>query len=359
VDYDSLPTVPGKVGVVGAGVLGSGIAQVCLQSGFEVLLIDHTEEALAAGEGLILRGLHRAEQPAAFGRLRKATRLQRLQECDLAIECSAESPQAKQDLLCRVDAQMPPDRIVGIHTPALTVGLLTRGVENPERFVGLNFFHPVPHTKLAEVAAGAMSSPEAVEGAVGFAGKLGKTALSCKDAPGFMVHRLACAQYRAALRLFEEGLGTPAGIDGALRSAGAMRVGPFEAMDWMGLDESLSVSATIYELLGRPDRLKPSRVQQALVKGGWLGRKDNGGFYVYDEGQSGVENPALYKIAADRPTAAAEPRALLAAVIKGGLAEARFMVSEGVAAPRDIDVAARLGLHWPRGPFEWEGKPES
>jgi len=344
-----------KAGVVGGGALAAGISQLCLQAGLEVLLVDDSQEALDDTEGLILRGLHRAEQPAAFGLLRKATRLARLEECDLAIECACDAPEAKQDLLCRMDARLEPGKPLCVQTAALPVGIAARMVENPDRVAGIHFLVPASVMELVEVIAGVYTSVGTLAAVTDFVARLGRTAVRCKDSPGFVVSRLARPFYRASLRLLEEGSGTPAGIDAALR-AGGVRAGPFEALDFYGLGEDLAVAELIYELLERPERLKPAVLQKEMVARGATGRREGRGFFIYGEGGDKRENPVLRELLPGMGLRPAEPGETLRRVVGEMLREAHALVSEGVAEAKDVDAAARLALHWPKGPFEWEGE---
>ena len=334
--------------MVGAGPLGAGVAQLCLQSGLEVLLFDDTEGALAEAESRILQGLHRAEQPSVFGLLRKSTRLSRLEECDFAVECAGETPQAKQDMLSRMDARLAPGRGLAVQTEVLPVGMVSRAVENPERVVGMHFFQPVPVAPVVEVIRGAHSTPEVVETALGLVQRFGKAAVLCGDAPGFVVNRLARPYYRAAMRLVEDGKAGPSAVDAALRARG-MRNGPFEMLDAVGIDEDLALASLVYELLGRPERLKPASLQEALVARGFCGRRSGGGFYLYGNGRPAGENPAIQDLMAKAGDAGA---CIADLVIRETLREAQALVSEGIASREDIDKALRLALFWPKGAFE-------
>lgn len=341
------------VGVVGAGAVGCGVAQLCLQAGIEVVLVDDTEEVLSDAEDRILKALHRAEQPGAFGLMRKATRLDRVGECDFVVECAAEAPEAKQDLLCRLDARLERPRPLASQTGALPLNMVGRSVENPDRIVGLHFFLPVPIMGLVEVIRGEHSSDKTVETALDLVKRIGKRPIRCKDSPGFVVNRVTLPFYRTAMELLEQGRGTPAWIDGAMRNLGGLRAGPFEILDFLGLEESLANGSVIYELLGRPDRLKPCVVQERLVERGFAGRREAGGFYVYD-GKPGEANPVLEQLVEGLGQDPAPPPDIVRRVLEKVFAEAHAVADEGIAAAEDVDAAIRLALGWPKGPFEWE-----
>ncbi|MFC1679959.1 3-hydroxyacyl-CoA dehydrogenase NAD-binding domain-containing protein [Elusimicrobiota bacterium] len=342
------------IGIVGAEGLGAGIAQICVQSGLEVLLVDDTEEILGEAEDRILRGLQRAEQPAAFSLMRKATRLDRLESCDLIVEVGSEAPEAKQDLLRRIDSRVPPSTVLAVQTAALPVHIVARAVENPDRVVGVHFFAPAHIAKLVEVVHYEHASENALRTAMDFVGKLGKIGVRCKDKPGFVVNRVARPLYLTAMRLLEKGGGTPATIDAALRNLGGFPAGPFQMVDFFGLENDFAVSEIVYQLLAQPERLKPARVEEKLLAHGCRGYANRRGFYVYGDNLSGAANPLLEELVEGYGGAPATPPEVLEEVLKAVFAEAHVAAGEGIASKEDIDVAMQAGLHWPKGPFAWE-----
>lgn len=340
------------VAIVGAGAAAPGVAQLCLQKGLEVVLVDETEEALGRAEDQILRGLHRAEQPAAFSLLRKATDLRRAVDCDLVLEASDAGFEARRERLCRIDARLAPRRVLAVHTGALPARHFASALENPERLVGVHFPPPAHLVPFAEIACAPQSAERAVDAALGLARALGKTAARCKDSPGLIVNRISRPFFLTALGLLEHGRGTPASLDEALREAGGFRSGPFQWLDFAGLEEELALTETIYALLERPARLKPSALLAKLVARGCRGRRNSRGFYVYGENPPGTVNPLLEELAPGSEKIAANEA--LRAVVGAVAAEARLLVEQGVASPQDIDAAARLALGWPKGPFAWQ-----
>ncbi|OIO04164.1 MAG: hypothetical protein AUJ52_15755 [Elusimicrobia bacterium CG1_02_63_36] len=343
-----------QIGIVGAGDIGSGLAQTCVASGLQVLLIDDSEEALASAEERVLKGLHRAEQPESFSLLRKATRLNRVEECDLVVSCATEDPAHTQDLLRRIDARLDRGKLLAVQTTAMPVRVVGRAVENPDRLVGLHFFHPAHHMKLVEVVHYEHAEEKAVESALDFAVRIGKTAVRCKDSPGFIVNRLARPFIHTALRFIAEGRGTPASIDGALRSLGGFPAGPIEMVDFFGLEEDYGVAETVYQLLERPERLRPSALVYAMIGRSVLGRRHGSGFYLYGSSPNGSGNPLLRQLVGAYDSHPVKTVEILDTVLEAVFLEAHRLVDEGVAGPEDIDCAAKLGLLWPKGPFEWE-----
>lgn len=336
--------------------MAAGIAQLCVQSGLEAVLVFDSEEALGWAEDAVLRGLHRAEQPAAFSLLRKSTVVSRLAACDAVIEACSEEAEVKRDWLRRVDARLRPDRVLAVQTSALPVGAVASAVENPERVVGVRFFPPVPLVPAVEVIRGDHTSEEAMRDAMELAERLGKSPVRCKDAPGFAAGRVSRPFYLAALRLLEEGKGTPAAVDAALRNHAGFPAGPFERLDHGGLEEEHAASVLIHSLLGSPERLKPSGLLEKLLARGCRGRRNSRGFYVYGENPPGTVNPLLSELVAGFGSRPCPPGEIVAAVLDAAAEEARVAVSEGVASPQDIDTVMRKGLGWPVGPFEWMEK---
>ena len=349
-----MPLIEPLIGIVGAGDIGAGLAQACVSAGLPVLLIDDADESLGRAEDRILRGLQRAEQSAAFSLLRKATRLQRVEDCDLVVECATEDPAHTQDMLRRIDSRLERGRVLAVQTTAMPVSLVGRAVENPDRLVGLHFLSPVSHMKLVEVVQYQHAEEETVRKAVEFVSRIGKTPVRCKDSPGFIMNRLARPFIHTALRFIEQGRGTPASVDGALRSLGGFPAGPVEMVDFFGLQEDFAVAEIVYQLLGRPERLTPSPLAYALIGRGVLGRRRGRGFYLYGDAPNGTSNPLLKELVPGYDGEPARPEEILAAVLDSVADEARRIVDDGIAGPDDVDAAAKMGLLWPKGPFEWE-----
>lgn len=342
-----------SIGVVGAGTMGSGIAQLLAQCGFAVLLYDISEEILSKAEERIQKGLERIEDPRAFSLVRKTTSLRRLSACDSIIEAAVEDLAVKRDLFVQLDRVLEPPKLLATNTSSLSVGRIASGIENPDRVVGMHFFNPAYVMRLVEVVRTGNSSDAAVAGALELAKALGKTPVVCKDTPGFIANRVARPFYLSGMSVVEEGGGTPAEVDRALREAG-FRMGPFELMDLIGLEVNLTISRQIWDALGRPERLRPRKIQEQLVARGCRGRKNASGFYVYGENPPGTVNQDLEELVegwAKRPLA---PKEIVARVVGAVVQEAELAAEEGVASKPDIDTAMKLGLNWPRGPFEWQ-----
>ena len=290
--------------VVGAGLMGAGIAQVAAQAGHDVLLFDTRDGAADAAkaklaqtlDGLAAKGKLTAEAVAAT--LARITPVAALQPADLVIEAIVENLDVKRALFAELESLLPDDAVIATNTSSISVTALARGMKRPERLVGMHFFNPVPLMKLVEVVSGLGTAPEVAQAIHALAGRWGKTAVHARSTPGFIVNRIARPYYAEALMLLQERAATPEVIDACLRAAG-FRMGPCELMDLIGHDTNFAVTNSVFAANFFDRRFTPSLVQQELVDAGWLGRKSGRGFYRYPEGA-----PALPAVSLPTPTAA-------------------------------------------------------
>jgi 3-hydroxybutyryl-CoA dehydrogenase len=352
------------VGVVGAGVMGSGIAQVALEAGHEVVLHDVDEAALAHGRDRIADGLTRraarlVDDPAGIdawvaeriARLRETDVLEQLgDETEVVIEAALESLDLKQTIFRALDAAADAATILATNTSALSVGAIAAVTARPERVIGLHFFNPAPLMALVEVVAVPGSSRPVVASATSLVTSWGKTPVRSADSPGFIVNRVNRPFTLEALRLLEAGSASIEIIDRAVREGG-FPLGPFELMDLTGIDVTYAASSSIWERLGRPERLRPSPIQEQLIAEGHLGRKSGQGFYRYEAARPSGD---VLATAVDRsdPSMSVDGAAIRSRILAAIDAEARLVVAEGVASEGDIDLAMRLGANHPQGPFE-------
>jgi 3-hydroxybutyryl-CoA dehydrogenase len=347
------------VGVVGAGTMGAGIAQVSLQAGHEVLLNDVDEAAMERGRGRIEDGLRRLVERGrlandllepTLARLRHAHSLASLAgEADLVVEAAFEDLGLKQEIFRALDAGARADTILATNTSALPVSAMAAVVGRPDRILGLHFFNPVPAMPLVEVVVAERTSDAAVRGGLEFAEGLGKTPIVCRDAPGFIVNRVNRPFTLEALRMLEAEAAGVVAIDSAVSAAG-YPMGPFRLMDLVGIDVNLAVARALYEAFDSADRFRPSPIQEELVAAGTLGRKSGRGFYDY-----GGREPVL----AYRPElgalASLADKEIVTRIELAIINEAYHAAGERVADPPDIDRALKLGANHPHGPFERAG----
>jgi 3-hydroxybutyryl-CoA dehydrogenase len=346
------------VGVVGAGTMGAGIAQVCLAAGHEVLLYDVDHAAIERGRARIDDGLARltakgrltADDHARLtANLRDAHTLEGLaEEADVVIEAALEDLALKETIFRALAASARPSEWLATNTSALSVSAIGAASGAPDKVLGLHFFNPAPVMPLVEVVAGDQTSRATLEKGMAFAAALGKTPVACRDAPGFIVNRVNRPFTLEALRMLEVGEAGVEQVDRAIQSAG-YPMGPFALMDLVGIDVNYAVAQAIWRGFDEAVRFLPSPIQRELVEAGTLGRKTGQGFYRYADGRpTGLawHGPAEGSLPADEIVARIE-----LAIIN----EAYFAAGEGVAEPPDIDQALKLGANHPVGPFERAG----
>jgi 3-hydroxybutyryl-CoA dehydrogenase len=341
-----------RIGVVGAGTMGSGIAQLACLGGYETVLHDPVPEALEKGAERMVESLGKGvrremwsadEAEAAGGRLRIAEEIAGLADCDMVIEAAPEDVELKRRLFVELAEACGPQAILATNTSSLPVSSIGAETPHPERVVGMHFFNPPALMKLVEVVAGEATAEPALAATADLAERMGRTPVRCTDAPGFIVNRCNRPFALESLRMLGEGVATHAQIDRVVREDGGYRMGPFELMDLIGIDVNLSVAQSFYAQRAEP-RWEPHPIQERMVAEGRLGRKSDGGFYEYADGK---------KVEVDADVADELRAAILSRIVATLVNEAAFAVEEGVAAPDDIDTAMRLGLNHPRGPFEW------
>jgi 3-hydroxybutyryl-CoA dehydrogenase len=346
-----------SVGIVGAGVMGAGIAQVALEAGWEVVLNDVDGDAIERATGRIRDGLTRraarleldAESieewvDGRISRLRHAHLLDGLAtEATLIVEAALEDLELKRTVFRALDAEAARDVILATNTSALSISAIAEvAAVHPERVVGLHFFNPVALMALVEVVLGPATSETVAARAESIVRDWGKTPVRSADRPGFIVNRVNRPFTIEALRMLEEGTASVEAIDAAMREGG-FPMGPFELMDLAGLDVNLAAARGVWEGLGRPDRLRPSPIQERLVAAERLGRKTGAGFYLYEDGRRGPADPEF----AEGPSREMRPDGIRQRV-EGAIAdEARLALDERVADHDDLVLALRLGAAHP------------
>ncbi|MDB5229516.1 MAG: 3-hydroxybutyryl-CoA dehydrogenase [Chitinophagaceae bacterium] len=274
--------------VCGAGTMGSGIAQVAAQAGFRTILYDLNDEILKKGETSIQNNLIHLVTKGKIDETAKNESLQRLrfsnkvEDCkaDLVIEAIVENKEAKTGLFNQLAEINLPETIFVTNTSSLPVTAIAEAVYRPERLAGLHFFNPAPVMKLVEIIYTPYTDKKVLQSLKEVAERMGKTPVTCKDSPGFIVNRVARHYYLETMFMVERSLISMEEADKTLESAG-FKMGPFKLMDLIGLDINYAVSEIVWNALGQPERLKPSALQQEKVTTGRLGRKTGNGFYQY------------------------------------------------------------------------------
>jgi 3-hydroxybutyryl-CoA dehydrogenase len=355
-----------RIGILGAGTMGRGIAQVAALGGFETRLYDAfpaaAEEAATKLREALAKGAARgrwseAEADAAASRIGPALAIGELAGCELLIEAAPEDVELKRRLFADAAAACGAETILASNTSSLRVTDIATGVPEPERVVGMHFFNPPVLMKLVEVVAAERSSERALAATAEVAAAMGRTPIRARDTPGFVANRLARPFALESLRMLGDGVGDAATIDRVVRLGGGFRMGPFELIDLIGLDVNLTIARSFFAQGGEPERWRPSPIQERLVEEGRLGRKSGQGYYSYDDGsrrtpdpQLGIEAPTLDpQLLAQVDPAAGEVLPRLFAQIAN---ETAFALEERIASPEDMDTAMRLGLNWPAGPLD-------
>jgi len=280
-----------KVGVVGCGLMGSGIAQVSAQAGFPTVVREVTPELVEKGLKGIEKNLARlvekgtiseAAKGEIHGRLKGVTSLEELKDCDVIVEAIIEQLPAKRELFAALDALCPAHTIFASNTSSLTITEIAAATKRPQRFVGLHFFNPVPVMKLVEVVKTIATDPAVYDEMVAFGAKLGKTPVRASDGGGFIVNRLLVPYLLDAIRALEEGVGSVVDIDNSMKLGCGYPMGPFTLLDLVGLDTTYYISQIMFDEF-KEKRFAAPPLLKRMVLAGWNGRKSGRGFYDYSD----------------------------------------------------------------------------
>jgi 3-hydroxybutyryl-CoA dehydrogenase len=278
-----------KVGVIGAGQMGNGIAHVCALSGFSVLLndiaLDRVKSSLATINGNMARQVGKnliseEDRKAALGRITPAEKLDALADCDLVIETASEKEDVKVKIFAELCPLLKPEAIVGTNTSSISITRLASTTDRPEKFIGIHFMNPVPLMELVELVRGIATNDSTFETTKAFVTKLGKIPAVAEDFPAFIVNRILLPMINEAIYTLYEGVGTVEAIDTAMRLGAHHPMGPLQLADFIGLDTCLAVMQVLHEGLA-DSKYRPCPLLVKYVEAGWLGRKTQRGFYDY------------------------------------------------------------------------------
>ena len=347
---------PVTVGVVGAGAMGRGIAQVAAMAGHRVVMGDAQEGAVHVAHDAIRSALARdvakgrLDQPRAdeiLARIERAEGTSRdldaYRECGIVIEAVVEDLSVKQGLFRALEDVVARDAILATNTSSLSVAAIAGATAHADRVVGMHFFNPAPIMALVEIVPAITTSPEVASRTESLARAWGKTTVVATDTPGFIVNRVARPFYGESLRILEEGDADVATIDWALRESGGFRMGPFELMDLIGNDVNLAVTTSVFEGFFYDPRYRPSLTQRRLVEAGLLGRKRGRGYYDY-RADAATPEPHRDRALAER---------IVDRVVAMLVNEAVDAVRLRVASPADVELAMTNGVNYPRGLLAW------
>jgi 3-hydroxybutyryl-CoA dehydrogenase len=343
------------IGVLGAGAMGSGIAQVAATAGHHVMVTDARGEALEEARGKLEKVLAREVEKGRLDAPAAATLAERItwapgaagefaifRHCELVIEAIAEDPRVKREAFRGLEATVSERCILATNTSSLSVTGIAGVCAHPGRVIGIHFFNPAPLLPLVEIVPGLLTEPAVTATAAATMGRWGKTTVIAADTPGFIVNRIARPFYGEALRVFEEGIADKATIDWAMKDGG-FRMGPFELMDLIGNDINLAVSRSVFEAFHYDPRYRPFISQERLVEANRLGRKTGRGHYDYAEG-------AIHPAATPDPDLGKTIFGRILAMLINEAADALFW---RIASRDDIDLAMTRGVHYPKGLLRW------
>ncbi|MDA0569295.1 MAG: 3-hydroxyacyl-CoA dehydrogenase NAD-binding domain-containing protein [Bacteroidetes bacterium] len=341
------------IGIVGAGAMGSGIAQIASQAGHDVVLFDLSQEALTFSSSKLQKVMNRLiekgkvtsdEAIAIQERIVRTTMVTSLKDCDLIIEAVVEDLEVKKRVFKSIEEIASKEAIIASNTSSLSITSLASFCAHPERVVGLHFFNPAPLMPLVEIIPALQTNRDLPKQLTDLMRKWGKSPVIAKDTPGFIVNRVARPFYGEALRILDEGIADVPTIDAAMRESGFI-MGPFQLMDLIGHDVNYAVTKSVFKSFYYDPRYMPSITQLKLVEAGWLGRKSGRGFYNYNK-----ENEATVVPGQLDPNDQIE---ISERIISMLINEASDAVYLGIASADDVDIAMLKGVNYPKGLLVW------
>jgi 3-hydroxybutyryl-CoA dehydrogenase len=341
-----------RIGVLGAGTMGSGIAQVAATAGHEVMLIDASEEqilrATASLDKIFSKLVEKEkitvqQRNAILCRIKLETDIAAFHDCGLVIEAIVEDLTIKKEVFARLETFVSDSCILASNTSSLSIASIGSALKKPERIIGIHFFNPAPLMPLVEVVPAVQTSAEVLEITKNLIDSWKKVTVLTKDTPGFIVNRIARPFYGEALRIYEEGIADFATIDWAMMHFGQFKMGPFTLMDYIGNDVNYAVTESVFAAFYYDPRYKPSLTQKRYSEAGYLGRKSGRGYYNYSENASNTEPNRDEKIGYD-----IFERILV--MLMNEAADALFL---NIASKQDIDLAMTKGVNYPKGLLAW------
>ncbi len=340
------------IAIIGSGAMGAGIAQVAATAGHKVLLFDNNPDALDRAmvkmnklmDRLVEKGrIDPAKRTEIMERIQPSQHFEALAAAGLVIEAIVEDLDAKKNLLSHIEIMVDEDCIIGTNTSSLSIASICGACSRPGRVLGIHFFNPAPLMPLVEIVPAVQTSGDTLVEARNLIDSWGKTTVTVKDTPGFIVNRVARPFYGEALRIYEEGIADIATIDWAVKEIGGFRMGPFELMDYIGNDINYTVTETVFQAFYFDPRYRPAFTQKRMVEAGWLGRKSGRGYYDYSKE---AKNPEAKK---DEALGKRIVNRMLVMLIN----EAADALYLNISTRDGIELAMTKGVNYPKGLLQW------
>ncbi len=340
------------VGLLGAGTTGTELAGVLLLNGFQIRVYDDFKDRLSICMAKLKWKFEEEGKESLLSSIELIQDISLFKGADIVIETINREMDERKIYFNRLKKIVEPGCIIALNTGTNLVGNSLEILDiAPERCLGLNFMKPAAKNKLVEIVRTENARDEAVEVTEQFLEKLGKKPVVVRDNPGAIAHRLLQAYFIAAFNVLAAGKGFPRDIDFAFTRISGAKMGPFELIDFLGLDKTYSAALKIYEMLGKPPRLEPSRVHTKLVQYGQLGKSSTVGIYIYEDGSRIGENPILANIIQYLGLRKASDEEIFASIFSPVLEEAKILASEIMVSEYDIETVAKIGFGWPKGIF--------
>jgi 3-hydroxybutyryl-CoA dehydrogenase len=342
-----------KIGIVGSGAMGTGIAQIAAMAGCEVIIYDIDNDHLQKAKTNLnntLAKLHdkgkidAAMLNATIGKILYSDQLSAMAQCDLIIEAIIENIDVKKELFAGLEKLISPSCILASNTSSLSITAIASSLADASRCVGIHFFNPAPIMQLVEVIPGLQSKADVVDSVKKNIESWGKIVVIAKDSPGFIVNKVARPFYGEAIRIMEEGIASPQAIDYAMTSLGGFKMGPFALMDFIGLDVNYAVTQSVWQSFFYDARYKPSFTQKRLVDAGFLGKKSGRGFYDYNQSL-----PSLIPNEEEE----AQMQYIFHRILCMLINEAADTVQVGICSEQDVELAMQYGTNYPKGLLAW------
>lgn len=341
-----------EIGVIGAGTMGSGIAQVAAQCGHKVWLFDTNQNTLDKAISDLAKMMNRlvekgkqtqAEADEIITRVNTCTEVSAFANCGLVIEAIIENLEVKKSVFKSVENVVNDACIIASNTSSLSIASIAAACEKPERVIGIHFFNPAPLMPLVEIIPAVQTSDETLNSAKALIDSWKKITVITKDTPGFIVNRVARPFYGEALRIYEEGIASMATIDWAMKEIGGFKMGPFELMDYIGNDINYTVTETVFTAFYFDPRYRPSFTQKRMMEANYLGRKTGRGYYNYAEGAA-MPEPDKNQVVGE---------AIVWRILIMLINEAADALHLNIASREDIDLAMTKGVNYPKGLLKW------